>query len=38
MHENKNYFNINGLAISLALKQRHEVALKWSIVSSVSFA
>ena len=38
MHENKNYFNINGLAISLALKQRHGVALKWSIVSSVSFA
>ena len=34
----KNHFHINGFAISLAVNHRHGVALKWSIVLSVSFA
>ena len=36
LHENKNYFHINGFALCLALKQRLRATRKWPIRTSTS--
>ena len=36
-HENKNHFDVNGLVLSLALKQRLGATRKWPIRMTIGF-